>query len=260
MLANMPDLSNLSCIGELENLRSLSVSRCPVVEIPAITRLNKLEKVTLSQLPLSDFTPIGDASQLEGMRIRYCKELDNLEFMRRCIDLRTFILEGSHVTNLGPVSDLPVLSELALIRCPELDDLSALAALLNLENLTLVSCRKLKDLSPLAHLRNLKQFTLLDCPNVKSLTPLVNNVDLKRIQLGNFDLKRMQIPEALLPQIETSDVVWAHASMSDFGQSYYYTRHRNGEPILIYRHGDIGEVFSVLREEWGMPAEQVFAN
>ena len=164
--------------------------------------------------------------------------------LRRCIHLHNFILDNSLVTNLGPVGDLSVLTELALIRCPELDDLSALAALSNLENLTLASCRKLKDLSPLAHLRKLKKFTLIHCPNVKSLTPLVNNVDLTSIQLGNFDAKRMQIPEALLPKMETSDVVWAHGYMSDFRHSYYYTRHRADEPILIYRQRDsIGELF-----------------
>jgi len=166
-------------------------------------------------------------------------------------------IEGAtRIKDIRPASNLTALSEFVIARCSELEDITALAALSNLERVRLVSCRKLADLSPLAKLRNLKEITLVDCASVKSLSPLSNNFGLEKIRLGELDSKRMQIPEVLLPRVESTNMLFAHSTGLHFEDDHFYYRYYDfDEPLFVYRHGVEMEVVPMFPDETDIDLE-----
>jgi len=74
--------------------------------------------------------------------------------------LRTLIVFGSKMRDLGPVGEQPRLRELALVSAEDLADLGRLAEMPGLRSLSLQGCVKVTDLSALSGLKRLRWLAL----------------------------------------------------------------------------------------------------
>jgi hypothetical protein len=259
-LSRLPLLSNLSPIADLDNLCCLSVHDCKLIsEMPEMKNQHNLKSITLTGLPsFYDFTSIGETRNLANLAIRYCPRLTDLEFVSELQSLRTLRIEGAtRLRNIDHASCLKSLTGLILVRCSELENLPPLSALSNLERITLISCKKLTDLAPLAQLPALKHISLIDCPNVKNLAALANAPNLEEIRLREVDAKRMLIPEALLPRVQSGGILFSHPHAMRFKNDYYYSYryHDRNDPVIVYRQGGGGELISLFSDEIDLELE-----
>jgi len=122
--------------------------------------------------------------------------------------LRTLLLLGPEIKDLGPIGTQPNLVELAVITGKDLEDVGRLAEMPGLRTLSLQGCEKAKDLEPLSAVEHLRWLVLppkttqaqfaavckdhpdlevlqaVPCMNIKDLAPLANLRRLRVLTLG----------------------------------------------------------------------------
>jgi hypothetical protein len=124
--------------------------------------------------------------------------------------------------------------------CRNLEDLTALSGLANVENVKLLACPKISDLTPLASIKGLKELAIVGCDNITTLAPLAGHTSLKKVAIGEPDLRRLQIPESLLPIIDPDHMLYRVGIERDMNYKYramryVYSPHR---PWYFIRHVD----------------------
>ncbi|MCE9610521.1 MAG: hypothetical protein K8R23_10040 [Chthoniobacter sp.] len=109
-----------------------------------------------------------------------CRHLDAVRGLTRLWWLDIFCAE---VNDLTPLAGLTQLQCLHLSGCPSLVDLGPLAALTQLQELRLRHCTDVKDLAPLAGLTQLQLLDLTHCTGVADLSPLAGLTQLQWLYL-----------------------------------------------------------------------------
>ena len=136
------DLSDLSPLAGLSNLRSLSVGFSPISDLSPLAELTNLVSLSLPRTDISDLSPLEGLTNLESLDLAFNGDL-----------------------SLGPLASLTTLTNLNLVDSNLSNaNLSPLAGLTNLESLGL-SENSLSDLGSLAGLTNLKRLSLEDFPD-----------------------------------------------------------------------------------------------
>jgi hypothetical protein len=161
----------------LPKLRGLSISSChDLVELgdlaPGLDSLNVLDCPSLS-----DIGSLGEVGELRVLRLSGV-DCAGLPALPRTLE--TVSITAAPLRTLSGLERADGLSELRLVRCPELVDLSAVAGLANLAELTISGCPSLRGLAPLSTLDGLETLALRAAPldDPKPLAALTGLRDL----------------------------------------------------------------------------------
>ncbi len=150
---------------------------------------------------------VGRLADVEKLIVHGCTDAA-LPALRSALRLRSLELSGADLTDLSALAAIPQLETLAISGCVRLSDLGPLVELSNLTSLTIdageASRRALVDLRPLAELTAL---THLQLPRagVRDLWPLAGLVRLSRLDLRDNPLSDLG-PLAGLRALEVVDL------------------------------------------------------
>lgn len=106
----------------------------------------KLIRLDLSDTPVSDLSPLVRLPNLVDLTLENTKNVKSLDALRNLPKLSNVLLSNCAIKNLDGLEACTSLRRLAIERCSELNDVSALADLKKLDRLTLVDVPKLKKL------------------------------------------------------------------------------------------------------------------
>ena len=151
-------VSDLSPIAGLTNLRELILNNNPVSDISAVRGLTNLTFLSL------DHASVSDISAVRG--------LTNLTYLNIHVTL---------VTDLSPIAGLINLRSITF-SSESLSDISPMAGLINLERMTCWG-HAISDISPLAGLTKLEEIDFCG-GNISDLTPLAGLTGLKKLYVA----------------------------------------------------------------------------
>jgi len=159
-----------------------------ITSIASLAKLKKLTSLKLSEVSVSDFTPLSDLTQLQSISIT-ANAMTNLAWMQKLTQLRSLEINSSGLTDLKGIPSLPLLSRANVFKGAP-DDLTPLVeALPNLTDLNL-NYMRIKDLSPLAKLSKLKNLSLYGAEVVDfsplAQVPALTKVDYYASKTGDF--------------------------------------------------------------------------
>ncbi len=168
-------VSDISPLRGLKNLTVLEMSLTPVFDLSPIAGLISLERLTFGDWSRSDFDPgeVSDLSPIAGLinlrSIRVANPISDLSPFAKLTKLEKISIYETEVSDLSPLTGLTGLKELDLI-ATGISDISPLAGLTGLTRLELPA-NNISDVSPLAGLTELKW---LDIHNnkISDLSPL----------------------------------------------------------------------------------------
>ena len=186
---NVNQISDLSPIAGLINLRYLRFDSNPISDITPLRGLKNLTHLEMLVTPVSDLSPITGLTSLE--RFAYGDwtvdfdqgEVFDLSPIAGLINLKS-VSVSNPISDLSPFAKLTKLEELWLYEIA-VSDISLLAGLTNLKELHLIATG-ISDISPLAGLTGLTRLGL-PSNNISDVSPLAGLTQLKWLSI--FDNK-----------------------------------------------------------------------
>ncbi len=177
-------VSDLSPIAGLIDLRELWVSHNPVSDISPLEGLTNLTRLLLQNTQIADISPLRNLKDLIHLEMYHTSVFD-LSPIRRLTNLTYLALHHTLVSDISPVRGLTNLNHFN-VRQTLVDDLSPIAGLIKLEWLAF-SHENLSSLAPLAGLINLK-FIFSWENSITDLSPLAGLTKLEHIDLCGGDI------------------------------------------------------------------------
>jgi Leucine-rich repeat (LRR) protein len=205
---NRCDLNDSAFLSHLTNLTSLnfseSTSDALVIEnLPALSNLNlwnnTIESLTLSALPSLTYVYIsGDSGYIDTITASGLTSFENLHV--NGIDRRTF----AALSEFRDITSLHVFG-------PRINDISPLSELTNLSSLSL-SNLVIRDLNALSNLASLETLTIYDSAGViEDFSALSQLVNLTALNMGTTNPNEYARYIADLPKLETLTLgSWGH--------------------------------------------------
>ncbi|MFM9948224.1 MAG: leucine-rich repeat domain-containing protein, partial [Saprospiraceae bacterium] len=165
---------DLSPLAKLTNLNLLSISSAEVSDLSPLAKLTNLNSLFVSHAPVSDLSPLANLANLNGLFV-YHTIVSDLSPLANLTNLNWLDVNSTQVSDLSPLTNLTNLNWLD-VTSTQVSDLSPLANLINLNSLK-VYFTQVSDLNPLAKLTNLKELNVFDA-RVSDLSPLANLTNL----------------------------------------------------------------------------------
>lgn len=191
-------------ISTLVCLQSLSISSFSSLrELPRFHKLQRLVDLEIINTNLVDeFTAIGEASNLQHLAICGCKSLSSLDWVSNLTQLKTLVIDQASHLSLSRDQELPTsISRLVLSKCGGMDDLSAVAKLVNLKHFVMSDLSLVRDVSFLKHLSNLEVVTILGTQPVLGLDIIGSQENISRIELSLEMYETMKLPSSVRAKI-----------------------------------------------------------
>ncbi len=155
------ELEDISALGILENLTSLTLSDNRISDITPLSGLTNLEMLDLSRNSLEDISALGNLTNLTALG-----------------------LSDNKISNVAPLTALSSLKSLYLAG-NEISDISPLAKMSGLETLSLRKNR-IENITPLTKMSRLTYLYLKDNP-VKDYLPLLDkNIKREHTDVGEY--------------------------------------------------------------------------
>jgi beta-lactamase regulating signal transducer with metallopeptidase domain/Leucine-rich repeat (LRR) protein len=206
---------DISALGSLTELRSLSLGCGSVQDVSPLAHLGKLRFLSISGDGVRDVSALGSLTELRSLRLGRTRNLSDLSPLAGLDNLAALDLSA-----VRGDPDLSVLAGLAGIRSLSLpsttsqEDLEALLPTLpGLTELGLHGCERIGDLSPLAAARGLAKLSLWGCDSISDLSPLAHLGKLRFLTISGAEVSDLS-PLADLPELDHLDLR-ACAAVSD---------------------------------------------
>ena len=168
---------------EMATLTTLRASNRDIKDLTGIEHAINLEKLWISNNPISDLSPLAELKSLVEVSA-WDAGLSDLSAFSGLTKLRGLHLGSNPVSDLSPLAGLTRLETLYLYGCG-LEDLSQLAGLIGLKQLSIANNEKLLDVSPLAGLINLEWLDCHRCNSLSDLSPLAGLTKLEYLNLNH---------------------------------------------------------------------------
>ncbi len=195
-------VSNLSSVRGLKNLYELSFGLTSVSDLSPIAGLINLEWLHFYGAPVSDLSPISGLINLRGFAFS-SKSISDLSPVTGLINLEWILTWGSPISDLSPVAGLTKLDYLEVAGA-EISDLTPVAGLANLTALHL-HVNNISDISPLAGLTKLNRLTL-SVNHISDVSPLAGLTNLRWLKIDGNDIADISPLEGVRKNITT--FVW----------------------------------------------------
>jgi len=164
-------VTDLQPLTFLRRLESLKVD-FQLTDYSSLSALGGLKELTLEgAINDSARKPISELHALEKISLRADNATGDLEFLSELRNLRDVCAFNSIVADLRFLRSSPHISSLTLTGNGNLTDVSALAAMPELEYFDFAVCKQLRDISAMGSLKNLKRITI-SRTSVVDLTPI----------------------------------------------------------------------------------------
>lgn len=153
------ELTDISPISNLTNLRTLKLYGVPVVDTSILSNLTGLTNLEIGSSQINDISFLSGLTNLKELKLAD-SQVTSLDILSNLSNLESLSLSNNYnLTEINSLSSLPQLSKLELIRNEQLTDLSAL---LNLSNLTSFKCRysPFFDINLLTNATNLEEIEI----------------------------------------------------------------------------------------------------
>jgi Leucine-rich repeat (LRR) protein len=189
-LREMSGFADLKFLRNMQNLRSLDVSKSGLKSLKGLSRLKSLEVLLLSGCKLESIGCEDDFTlPLDRLDFGYCKSLVDLNGIQNCKSIKTVRLNGctrlERLTGLGQMSSLKYLD---LSGCTAIESLDDLDAVPNLRHVIVNRCSSLSNVDALLHVDDLVVFAWGGCPELKieDVKPLLQKFDPLRTRQSTF--------------------------------------------------------------------------
>jgi len=182
-------------IGNLNNLTSLDLRDCPIIDIPSeIGNLVNLTSLNLYKCPLIDLpSEIGNLVNLTSLNLTNCQLIDLPPEIGNLVNLTRLNLTNCQLIDLPPeIGNLVNLTRLDLCNCSQLIDLPPeIGNLVNLTSLELYYC-PLTNIPPeIGNLVNLIKLKLWNCQLIDLPPEIKNLVNLTRLVFHNCPITNL---------------------------------------------------------------------
>lgn len=181
-------ISDFSPLTRMGKLQFLSVAHTPLADLSLISRLTSLQALDLSETRVSDLTPLAQLPKLRMLSLFRCTAVRDFEVL-----LQLFGLEFLNISHVQPEAVRPLLMQLgrfAQLRVLQAQGviqegaaIAAIGLLGQLEELTLGQNPAIQDLSFVRLLRRLLYLDVHRC-NVRDLSPLAGLPYLVKLSIG----------------------------------------------------------------------------
>jgi hypothetical protein len=142
VLANS-QVSDLSPLAELKNLRSLDLNLTQVSDLSPLAELKKLEELVLYATQVSDLSPLAELKSLIVLELSNT-QVSDLSPLAELKNLAGLGLDGTLVSDLSPLAELKNLEVLLLNDC-SVNEEQVQELRLALPNCTIVFDRQIND-------------------------------------------------------------------------------------------------------------------
>lgn len=190
---NFPDFQQLPWfIGSMPHLESLALIYVGWLrDIWTLGDCHQLKHLTIAGDNLRSIRPLAGSANLRTLRLFFCSNLESLEGVETLQKLSHLEIDYcAHIRNLTPLKDLKSLRKLH-IRGSDIQDLSPLAGLDQLESLALVNMPKLRKITTMGSKPLLSDLTIHNCKLVANLKPLLQMESLRACSLHGFKGKQI---------------------------------------------------------------------
>lgn len=192
-LINIP-ITNLSFISECNDITKLNITRCEYLD--DVSELDNLNNIIELNITRSD----GNKDDADDIIIKGLPECYNIKELNISGTIFECICRLEHYTKLEKLNisftylreiDLPLISVLTNltylnIRCCEIEDISNLSSLINLEYLDLYH-NPIVNLYPIENFKKLKHLDISNCCWITNLTPLKKLINLEYLDMSDED-------------------------------------------------------------------------
>lgn len=169
------DLKDASFLGEMPQLKCLSLYQTPVADLAVLENLTDLEELALyGNGDAKNIETVGKLLKMRDLGLQDCG-IEDISFLSGLTQLRGVNLNYNSITDLTPLSELSGLERLGLVE-NEVSDLSPIAGLENLFDLALDGNR-ISDITALAALPHLNQAGLSG-NQIRDFSPLADKPEL----------------------------------------------------------------------------------
>lgn len=201
--ANDKDISNLTGLEFVINLRWLAFSDNTVSDLSPLAGLIKLTELRFNYNLVSDLSPLKGLRNLTGLWFTHNFQVSDLSPLAELVNLETLSFVSEHVVDLTPLSGLKSLTVL-WPQWARVTDLSPLEELTNLKEFVMWGNPLAIDLSPFAELTKMEKFDICGA-EISDLSPLANLTGLKLLNLVDNKITNISSLSALT-ELERMDI------------------------------------------------------
>jgi hypothetical protein len=207
-------INNISELFVCKNLEILTIDYGTISDISALVQYLQLKELSLTNLPISDVSPIASCINLVLLRLSYLELLYDISPIANCLKLQKIYLYCTHINDISALSKLhyieflymglsisnvfPISSSCRRLKELKLtssmvEDISVLADGLNLSLLSIYA-ENVSDISVLENCRKVRRLNL-SCPKVSDISALGQIRDLRYLVIYNASITDISILE-----------------------------------------------------------------
>ena len=175
-------IAGLNLVGNLKQLKRLSISRAKVKNISFLKGLTQLENLTLWNNQISNLAPLAKLTKLTTLSLS-SNRISDVAPLTKLTKLTTLFLDNNRISDVTPLAKLTKLTTLSL-RNNRISDVTPLAKLTKLEGLFLKR-NPIQDASPLRSLTKLKRVDI-EIPGRAGAAPARTAVPDQTLLLANY--------------------------------------------------------------------------
>lgn len=238
-------IQELGPLDQLNNLRSLTISKTAVADLTPIRNLTELTELDVSHSRIQDLSPLKYSSKLEVLNIAHTN-VTHITVVEKMTGLQRLIMNNTSVRDFSPLEGLTQLQIMDLGHT-KISTLSPVEHLIQLTELNL-SGTPVQELTSLSQLENLTMLDL-DSTTIHSLVPLSGLTNLKIIS-ANYTAVADLSPLAKLPQLEK--IYCDQTPIKREAAEAFMTA--NPDVLVIFDSKDLQVWWSAMSPDW----QQVF--
>ena len=180
-------VSDLSPLKGLKNLTRLEIHNTQISDLSLIAGLINLQRLGVSHTNVSDLSPIARLINLQRLDF-HDDSISDISPLAQLINLKEFNTWGNPISDLSPIAQLAKL-EVVNICGGDLSDLTPLAGLTGLKELYLAS-DDISDISPLVGLTGLTRLNLED-NEISDISSLAGLTNLTWLHVGDNEISNI---------------------------------------------------------------------
>jgi len=156
-----------------------------------------VEYLTLSGcINLTDISGLRNMPNIKVLELGACDNLEDLSAVSTLKDLDRIDIRYTKVRSLEPLRGLPLLRDINMGHCINIQDLSPLRDLASLLHINMLGCDGVKDLTPLSNHPSLLDINLSESRAVSDLTPLLSIPNLRSVAVTDcHNLTQIHVDE-----------------------------------------------------------------